>query len=189
VPIGSSSVYARTMAALEHNRARVGSVLDLGIGMGLNGAGVRQWLDYGVRQADGRWRTRLVGIEGWEAYRNPVWDVYDAVEVGRIEDSALLTPNTWDCVLFTDVIEHMPMPLGRYILGRIAASLTPNGFAIVGTPAVFWAQGAAHGNDLERHVSAWRPDDFRECGWQVAWDGTPDQYGQRMLLATWGVTA
>lgn len=187
MPIGSSSVYARTMATLEHNRARIGSVLDLGIGFGMNGAGVRQWLDYGVRQPDGRWRTTLVGVEAWAAYQNPLWDVYDRIEIERIEDSPTLAPNRWDCILMTDVIEHMPMATGRAVLRRIVASLTPRGLAIVGTPAVFWAQGACHGNDLERHVSAWTPADFREAGWRVAWDGTPDEWGQRMILATWGV--
>ena len=184
MPIGSSSVYARTMALLEHNRGRIGSVLDLGIGMGLNGAGVRQWLDFGVRP----WKTRLVGVEGWAPYRNPAWDLYDQVFVGRIEESHVFDEK-WDCILFTDVIEHMPMNLGLDVMGRIMAALTPNGLAIVGTPAVFWPQEACHGNELERHLTHWTAADFRAAGWRVAWDGTPDAYGQRMLMATLGVTA
>lgn len=183
MPIGSSSVFARTMATLEHNRHRICSVLDLGIGMGMNGAGVRQWLDFGVRP----WKTRLAGVEGWAPYRNPIWDLYDQVFHQTVQDYLSALAGTFDCILMTDVIEHMPKPQGEDTLREITASLSPSGLALVSTPAVFWEQGACHGNELERHVCLWTPDDFCRCGWDVAWDGTPDQYGQRMILATKGV--
>ena len=80
MPIGCTSLVP--MIAHELMAHRPSSVLDLGIGMGFYGAVVRQWLDLGVRP----WRTRIVGVEGFEAYRNPCWDVYDTVINSKIED-------------------------------------------------------------------------------------------------------
>ena len=47
------------------------------------------------------------------------------------------------------------------VLDRIAKALTPGGFGVCGTPAVYWPQGAAHGNELERHVEELRRENER----------------------------
>jgi hypothetical protein len=48
------------------------------------GAAVRQWLDGGVQP----WRTRLVGVEGFDAYRSPCWNVVR--RRGGVVDRAVL---------------------------------------------------------------------------------------------------
>ena len=66
MPIGCCSLVPAIATQFVLRRPR--SVLDLGVGMGFYGAVVRQWLDGGVQP----WRTRLVGVEGFDAYRSPV---------------------------------------------------------------------------------------------------------------------
>ncbi|MGJ8488671.1 hypothetical protein ACSFB5_12350, partial [Glaesserella parasuis] len=81
---------------------RPGRVLYLGIGSGFHGAIVRQWVDLGVRP----WSTLLVGVEAWADYRNPLWDLYNLVFVETIQRHLDLHPETFDCILLGDVIEH-----------------------------------------------------------------------------------
>jgi 2-polyprenyl-3-methyl-5-hydroxy-6-metoxy-1,4-benzoquinol methylase len=178
MPIGSSSVYRRLVHLLELRRPR--SVLDLGVGLGINGAAVRNWLDYGVTP----YPTLLVGVEGHAAYRNPMWLLYSDIEIGDIATAAALD-RPWACILMTDVLEHFDRLTGEHVLGRIAAALEPGGLAIVTTPAIWFAQGAWGDNPLETHRCLWTADELRALGWSVDWDGTPDEYGQSMLLATW----
>ena len=160
---------------------RPASVLDLGIGMGFYGAVVRQWLDGGVQP----WRTRLVGVEGFGAYRNSCWDLYDEVVVSSIERFLETNADAWDAILLLDVLEHFEHAAGEAILSELRRRLSPGGRLFVGTPAVWMDQGAAYGNELERHRSLWTADDLRASGFELLDDGATDRCGNQMLL---GVT-
>jgi predicted TPR repeat methyltransferase len=158
------------------------SVLDLGIGMGFYGAVVRQWLDGGVQP----WRTRLVGVEGFAAYRSPCWDLYDEVIVSSIERFLETNADLWDAILVLDVLEHFEHTQGEAILSVLRRKLSPGGRLFVGTPAVWMDQGAAHGNEFERHRSLWTADELRALGFELLDNGTTDRFGNQMLL---GATA
>jgi hypothetical protein len=80
--------------------------------MGFYGAVVRQWLDSGVQP----WRTRLIGVEGFAAYRNPCWDMYDEVLVMPIEEFLDRSTETWDAILLLDVLEHFDLAAGQQVL-------------------------------------------------------------------------
>ncbi len=147
--------------------------------MGFYGAVVRQWLDLGVRP----WRTRLVGVEGFAAYRNPCWDLYDEVVVSPIEEFLEVTPETWDAILLLDVLEHFSIAAGCDLLATARSRLSPVGQFFVGTPAVWMEQGAAYGNDFERHRSLWTAEDLRLAGFEILESGEPDRFGNQMLLA------
>ena len=154
------------------------SVLDLGIGMGFYGAVVRQWLDGGMQP----WRTRLLGVEGFPAYRSPCWDMYDEVVESSIERFLETNADRWDAILLLDVLEHFEHAQGVTIVRELCRRRSPGGRLFVGTPAVWMDQGAAHGNELERHRSLWTSDDLRTLGFELLDDGTTDRFGNQMLL-------
>lgn len=144
------------------------SVLDLGVGFGFYGVAVRNFLDVGVRP----YKTWLAGIEGYERYRNPCWELYDKVKVGRIQDvefQTLLPPakKRWACILMSDVLEHFDTEEGVRQIERAKASLARRGILIVSTPGKFDAQGAAHGNELERHRSLFVSKDLEPLGFKM----------------------
>ena len=177
MPIGCCSLVPTIVTQLQ--LARPSSVLDLGIGMGFYGAVIRQWLDLGVRP----WRTRLVGVEGFAAYRNPCWELYDEVAVAPIEDFLEATTGTWDAILLLDVLEHFEHEKGAEILAYSRRRLSPSGRFYVGTPAVWMEQGAVHGNEFERHRSLWTAEELRATGFHVLVDGRTDHFGNQMLFA------
>ncbi len=177
MPIGCCSLVPAIATELQLARPR--SVLDLGIGMGFYGAVVRQWLDLDVWP----WRTKLVGVEGFAAYRNPCWDLYDEVIVSPIEEFLERTTETWDAILLLDVLEHFAHAAGEEILAAARGRLSPQGRLFVGTPAVWMEQGAAYGNEFEWHRSLWTAAELREAGFDVLDDGETDRFGNQMLLA------
>lgn len=178
MPIGCCSLVPTIATHLHLAHPR--SVLDLGIGMGFYGAVVRQWLDLGVRP----WRTRLVGIECFAGYRNPCWDLYDQVIVSPIEAYLNQSTEMWDAILLLDVLEHFSHDTGSQLLAAARGRLSQGGQFFVGTPAVWMEQGAAYGNELERHRSLWTAEELREAGLELIDSGERDRFGNRMLVAT-----
>lgn len=167
MPIGASS--AVPWIAKHLVSTRPARVLDLGVGFGMNGAIVRQWLDGGVRP----WKTALFGVEGWSNYRNPLWELYDAMFVQRIEDFLTSGSNLFDCVILGDVIEHLEKDDGRHLVDQIKLRVSGNGHLIVVTPAEFFEQSAVYGNELEVHRSAWTASDLSSLGCNVIEVGSP----------------
>ncbi|MFM9067738.1 MAG: methyltransferase domain-containing protein [Planctomycetota bacterium] len=157
---------------------RPGSVLDLRIGMGFYGAVARQWLDGGVQP----WRTRLVGVEAFAAYLGPCWNLYDEVAVSSIERFLETNADHWDAILLLDVLEHFEHAQGEAILRELRRRLSCGGRLFVGTPAVWMDQGAAYGNEFERHRSLWTADELRSPGFELLADGITDRFGNQMLL-------
>ena len=180
MPIGSSAAVGKMAHQLMlHSPKRV---LDLGIGFGMYGAVVRQWLDLGVKP----WKTHLTGVEAWASYRNPVWDLYDVIFVETIEHFIDRCADQFDCVIMGDVIEHMEKPLAFGLLSALQNRVAVGGHLFVITPATFVAQEAVHGNDWERHRSAWQPSDFEPLGFQMLLHGQEPQDGfLPTLLASW----
>lgn len=179
MPIGSFAAVPELVQTLLEVRPR--SVLDLGFGFGGNGVAVREWLDLGVTP----WRTRLVGVECWGDYRNPVWDLYNVVHVETIEQFLARNQEQFDCVLFTDVLEHFEKPAGRCLLDALRAHVAPRGCLVLTTPAQFFAQGAVYGNERERHRSYWSRRELEELGWQVACVGSDRLACGQCWFARW----
>ena len=179
MPIGC---YALVPHVAHHLCAhRPSRVLDLGIGFGGNGSSVRQWLDLGVRP----WKTYLVGVEVWADYRNPLWDLYNLIVVDTIQNYLEVCRESFDCILLTDVIEHMEKPEGLRIIDQLRKLLLPGGQLLIGTPAEFFEQGAVYGNCHEQHLSAWSQQEFEQLEFQVSVVGRPDYFCGQALLAIW----
>lgn len=179
MPIGSYAAIpslAQTLIA-----ARPRSVLDLGLGFGGGGVAVREWLDLGVRP----FKTYLVGVECWADYRNPVWDLYNIVHVQTIESFLQHCSERFDCVLFSDVLEHFPKQAGRGVIEAAKKVVASPGLLVVVTPAVYFAQEAVYGNERERHQSYWSSDDLEHCGLRVERVGRRDYFCGECWFATW----
>lgn len=168
MPIGSP--IAVNLIALHLSNTKPRTVLDLGVGSGFYGAVVRQWCDLGVQP----YKTWLAGIEGWEKYRTPCWELYNRVQVGLIQATnlqELLPPGTeargWQCILMSDVLEHFEQEAGVCQVERAKSALAPGGTLFVSTPGWQSHQGAAHGNELERHRSLFLGKDLEELGFEV----------------------
>jgi predicted SAM-dependent methyltransferase len=181
MPIGS---YANLYyIADELQKKKPKSVLDLGVGFGMNGVLVRQYVDLGCIGI-----TKLTGIEVFTTYSNPVWGIYDVVyhcTIANFFNAHIVVNETnFDFILLTDVIEHFPYTEGVRILKLCMHILAPGGILLVSTPGVFIDQGPVNGNDFERHLSYWTSFDFIRLidGWQVIKEGTPDQYGHQNLI-------
>lgn len=179
MPIGSYSIVSHV--ARELASARPGRVLDLGTGFGLYGAVVREWLDFGVRP----FATYLVGVEGWERYGNPLWDLYNLMIVDSIENYLARGPERFDFVLLCDVLEHFARDEGRLVIDSARNLVTPGGRFLVATPAAFFEQDAVHGNEFERHRSCWTAADLEALGFDVLLRGDEAQLGNPMLLGVW----
>ncbi|MFN5251058.1 MAG: methyltransferase domain-containing protein [Bacteroidota bacterium] len=174
MPIGSFSTFRDVVRLVLMNNPT--SVLDLGIGHGINGAGIRNWLDNGVN-----YNTQLEGVEGFN-YRSPLWDCYDKVHECTIHEFFEKDNRKWDCILMTDVIEHFTKDEGVEVITRAKERLNEKGLFVIVTPGVWIEQGAAYGNELETHRSLWSAFDFTAHGFQVVKDGSEDDMGYKMVV-------
>jgi len=175
MPIGSFSVLPDAVLELVNKHPK--SVLDLGIGFGMYGAAVREWIDMGVYP----FRTLLHGVEYFGNYRSSLWELYDRVHVKPIQE--FIPEQTYDAITLMDVIEHFTLEDGIKQLNIIKTWLNPGGILLVGTPAIFCEQGAVYGNEKERHLSVWTNQQFIDLGFTPLRSGQPDKYGHQMLLA------
>lgn len=150
------------------------SVLDLGIGWGKYGALLREYLDGGNGALSESLsltspRTVLVGYEGFEQYRNPMWDLYDTVHITDI-----IYPPLWerfsnyDLVLLIDSLEHLEREVGEKLLQHLVEK---NKNVIVSCPDGDYPQGAVYGNEYERHRSVWCREDFEKRGAKILYHG------------------
>jgi len=113
------------------------------------------------------WRTRIVGVEGFEGYRNPLWDVYTAVHVENFTEAMY---GGYDLVLLIDSLEHVEKSEGLALLNGLRQR---NKNVLVSCPfgTNYHEQGAANGNELERHKAHWTPQEFAFMGGQILHEG------------------
>ncbi len=134
------------------------SILDLGIGTGKFGMLFREYLD--VWKVDKPYNERvltLIGVEAFEEYDNPVWEVYDKVYVKNIFDILDELPPV-DLLFLGDVIEHFTKEDGKRLLERLDYK-----YAIIVTPLKVSSQTEVYNNPYEKHISSWTKDDFPDA--------------------------
>jgi len=139
------------------------SILDVGIGFGSMGVLFRQATD--VRKSERNpesyhdWPTRIDGIEIFEWYRNPVWQVYTNVYIGNAMD-VLDTLDKYDMVYCGDMIEHISKEDGYKLIEKMLDH--SNQWIQIATPSPAPPQEAILGNENERHVSEWTEQEFKD---------------------------
>lgn len=175
MPIGSYAVVPEVVYHLVTKQPK--THLDLGIGFGMYGAAIRQWLDLGVMP----YKTILHGVEGFEFYENPVWQLYDKVFIEDIQDFEPAVK--YDSITMCDVIEHFTKEDGIKVLDKLKSWLNPKGIILIATPGEFCPQDAVYGNEFERHRSLWTKMDFTGEGFKVLRDKRPCKYTHSMLIA------
>lgn len=178
MPIGSYSVIPHVGYQISLRKNVIKTVLDVGIGFGMNGVIVRQYLDDGVLP----FSVWLDGVEAFAKYRNPLWAMYNHIWTQPLENVDFGV-KTYECIIMTDVIEHFNKSHGVLQLERLKKMLSQNGIFIVSTPSVFVQQGAAHGNIYETHRSLWTCKDFEDLGFKILKNGSCDEFGNYMICA------
>lgn len=144
------------------------SVLDVGIGNGKYGMLIREYLDgcwFGRRYEEpATWRVRLIGVEPFWRYISPAHKYhYDEIHPKPIEHllrDGEFTDKSFDLVLISDMIEHLPKPQGIKLLENVKDILKPTGIALVTTPNYFIKQGVVDGCKYETHKSLWNRKEF-----------------------------
>jgi 2-polyprenyl-3-methyl-5-hydroxy-6-metoxy-1,4-benzoquinol methylase len=151
------------------------SVLDIGIGNGMYGALVWNYMEtIGKQQPD------IHGIEAWGHYRGPMWSLYDQVFVGDVTDHKFT--QQYDVIIMADVIEHFDLRLGQDLLEALKLALTPGGVMLVSTPSVFIKQGTHRGNKYETHKSLWKPETFTDLDFEAVRPPESTLFGEQMLI-------
>jgi 2-polyprenyl-3-methyl-5-hydroxy-6-metoxy-1,4-benzoquinol methylase len=137
---------------------RPNSVLDVGCVFGKYGVLLREYLDvWRGRLTPESWRVRLVGIDAFPRYRNPMWDyAYQEVHVGEAQTVVPML-GSFDAVLISDVIEH----LSRADAVRLVTACPDQSrVVVVSTPRGFYPQGDVNENPYETHHILWGKTDF-----------------------------
>src|SRR6266496_6371173 len=142
------------------------SILDIGVGFGKWGHLFREYTDIQEAENEPRryqrrnWRVRIDGIEGHRAYLTPMHRyLYNKIHIG---DARALIKRLfrYDLIFLGDIIEHLDKSDGLQLLrdcfGKAAKAV------VVSTPKFETDQPALCGNELERHRSLWRAEDFKE---------------------------
>jgi len=140
---------------------RPSSVLDAGIGFGLWGALLRQYLDvWSGRIQPTDWITRIDGIEiDPKRIQAHSGHLYSEILVGDVRDvlPRRAADVRYDIILFGDVIEHLPKADGRNLL-EVAAQLARQ-LVVVRIPlGDGWRRAGRE--EPDHHLSQWYPGDF-----------------------------
>lgn len=144
------------------------SILDVGTGFGKWGYLFREYTDIWLSAADpnryfkGNWKIRIDGIEVFNRYLHPGHQfIYDRMYEGDVRE-VLPRLGQYDVIFLGDIIEHLRLDEGKIILALARKHATK--CVVLSTPRFETGQGAACGNEYERHRSLWTKADFRENG-------------------------
>jgi len=143
----------------ELQRLNPRSVIDVGCGMGGWGVVIREYLEFWYGRLERNdWHVRVEGVEIFERYRNPLWELYDRVHVGDAL-AFLQSGQRFDIGLCCDVIEHFRKDDGRRLLDAMLDSCDT---VLLTTPISFWDDVGVvqQQNAHQRHLSLWGEKDF-----------------------------
>jgi hypothetical protein len=139
------------------------TILDIGIGVGKYGMLFREYLDIWNDSGDFNKReVKIVGVEAYVGYKNPVWAMYDRVYVGNVMDIADIRNQEFDLVFMCDVIEHLEYDEAIELIETLKYQ-----HMIIVTPQDVKEQGSAYGNQYETHKSVWKKEDIPNWKYEV----------------------
>lgn len=173
MPISSHALLPWIVEEFQLQQPR--TILDLGIGNGLFGALVMNYSDVFFDR-----KPCLIGVEGWNDYRNPMWKCYSDVFVEKIQDYEIM--EKWDMIVMMDVIEHFDLKEGSEQILRFQRALNPGGIFLISTPRVFVKQEPYKGNELEVHKSCWAHTNFEALRFKPVKPPKHSLFGEKMLI-------
>lgn len=134
--------------------------LDIGCGNGKWGFLAREYADIWHWKP---WGTCVVdGVEVFERYILPHHRlIYSRIIIGDALSVLPTLTEPYDIAVCADMIEHLTIEDGRRLLDMIR---TVARVAYVTTPVNWYRQGAAHGNEAERHLCLWTDEMLGEWG-------------------------
>lgn len=155
------------------------SVLDVGIGYGKWGLLVREYVDCwsNHRVSPNRWATKLIGVEIFRGYDNPVWNVYSGLIIDDIRaaiKSIITSEERFDLVLMIDVLEHLSRDDGLKLLSQLKSI----GGNVIFTYSNCYQKDVGN-NKHEDHISTWSVEDFSYLDAKVLAQG--DNWGLLIL--------
>jgi SAM-dependent methyltransferase len=129
------------------------SILDIGCGFGKYGVLFREYIDITDKHYfKPEWQTRIVGVEVFEKFRNPIWEfVYDDVKIGEAQ-TLIPQLGRFDVTLIADVIEHFDKPVADQV---VRSALANSKAVIISTPHAYSEQEDEFGNEYMRHRCEW----------------------------------
>lgn len=149
------------MEEVKYNKP--GSILDIGVGFGIMGVMFRAYTDIRKSELNPEiyhlWPTKIDGIEIFEWYRNPVWQVYSNVYIGDAL-TEIDKLEKYDIIYCGDVIEHLTKEAGHKLIEKMLEHC--NQWVIIATPSPAPYQKPIFGNPNEEHVSEWKLEDFEK---------------------------
>jgi SAM-dependent methyltransferase len=155
--------------------ASIGSLLDVGCGFN------------SPVQHLGTRPTRLVGIDAFapaiqESRLRNIHDEYCVMNVLEIGQN--FGPRSFDCVLASDVIEHLAESDALSLIQQMETIARKT--VIIYTPNGFLPQGEKYGNPLQRHLSGWTAARMQQMGYQVIGiDGWRPLRGEQARIKWW----
>jgi hypothetical protein len=138
------------------------SILDIGLGNGKMGFLARDFLDVmlGGRYRREEWQVKIDGIEVFADYiQDHQRAIYDEIFVGDALE-VIDGLGNYDVVIVGDVLEHFERGRAMQFLDKAFAH---SRYVILSIPlGEKWTQDAIYGNEYERHLSFWNPEDFND---------------------------
>ena len=111
---------------------------------------------------------RLVGVDAFEPAikESRSRGIHDQYYVMNILDlSRHFEPRSFDCVLASDVIEHLTEPNASNLIEQM--EVIAKAKVIIYTPNGFLPQGKEYDNPLQRHLSGWSAEQMKRMGYHV----------------------
>jgi hypothetical protein len=139
------------------------SLIDVGVGFGKYGLLAREYLElWDGREAYGRWRRRMDGIEAFEKYLTAVHDfVYDRIYIGDALEVLPALDQHYDLALLIDVLEHFEHDDGIRLVAQCQRRARN---VLISTPKDIGVQKDAFQNPYETHRFQWRRHHLEHLG-------------------------
>ena len=111
---------------------------------------------------------RLIGVDGFKPVieQSRAAGIHDDyVQSSVLELDKCFEANSFDCVLASDLIEHLSKEDGFKLLDQMERISKDK--VIVYTPNGFLPQGEEYGNPMQKHISGWTVKEMRARGYKV----------------------
>ena len=111
---------------------------------------------------------RLVGVDGFQpvieqSRQAEIHDEY--IQSSILELDKCFEPSSFDCVLASDLIEHLTKEDGLKLLAQMETISKES--VIIFTPNGFLPQGEEFGNPMQKHISGWTVKEMRDRGYKI----------------------